>query len=50
MSEFRALRASVTALWGKSNPELHQADIQNLTRFNEAIDQAITESISSYFR
>ena len=48
MSEFRALRASVIALWGKSNPMFQQTDIQDLTRFNEAIDQALTESITSY--
>ncbi len=48
VSEFRALRASVISLWGKSNPIFQQADIEDLTRFNEAIDQAITESISGY--
>lgn len=48
VSEFRALRASVLALWAKSNPKFQQRFIEDLTRFNEAIDQAIAESISSY--
>ena len=48
VSEFRALRASVLALWTKSNCKFEQSDIIDLTRFNEAIDQAITESITSY--
>lgn len=48
VSEFRALRASVLALWGKSNSQFVQSDIEDITRFNEAIDQAITESITSY--
>lgn len=48
VSEFRALRASVLALWSKSNSNFEQSDIEDITRFNEAIDQAITESITSY--
>lgn len=48
VSEFRALRASVLALWGKSDSKFEQSDIEDITRFNEAIDQAITESITSY--
>ncbi len=48
ISEFRALRASVIALWIKSDCNFEQAHIQELTRFNEAIDQAIAESILSY--
>ncbi|MDI1298487.1 diguanylate cyclase [Methylotenera sp.] len=50
VSEFRALRASVIALWVKSNCDFQQTDIQDITRFNEAIDQAVTESIISYSR
>ena len=48
VSEFRALRASVLALWSKSDAKFEQGDIEDITRFNEAIDQAITESITSY--
>lgn len=48
ISEFRALRASVLALWSKSNPAFAQSDLEDVTRFNEAIDQAIAESIASF--
>ncbi len=46
-AEFRALRASVLRLWlrqhGGDGSSLYQ-----LTRFNEAIDQALAESIDNY--
>lgn len=48
VSEYRALRASVIKLWTAKNPELTNTDFQELNRFNEAIDQAMTESISHY--
>jgi signal transduction histidine kinase len=48
VSEYRALRASVVKLWGKQAPETTRQDILDLTRFNEAIDQEMTESISFY--
>lgn len=48
ISEFRALRASVTKLWGESVKKINASDVYDLIRFNEAIDQAISESISSY--
>lgn len=48
VSEYRALRASVTKLWDSQLPEGTKTDIGDLTRFNEAIDQALTESISDY--
>lgn len=48
MSEFRALRASVLQLWNSSmNGEVASSGNQ-LTRFNEAIDQALSESIKRY--
>lgn len=48
VAEFRALRASVTRLW--LNDDRHKAvtDLEDLIRFNEAIDQAIAESITRY--
>jgi signal transduction histidine kinase len=49
VSEFRALRASVTRLWRANGPPGH-SDIEDLTRFNEAIDQALAESLSRYAR
>ena len=50
VAEYRALRATVTRLWqeahsGKSEPE---TALNDLIRFNEAIDQAITESVTSF--
>ena len=48
VSEYRALRASVVKLWRAPNHDLNDADLTDLTRFNEAIDQAMTESISYY--
>ena len=48
VSEFRALRASVVKLWGAKATETTRHDILDLTRFNEAIDQELTESISYY--
>jgi signal transduction histidine kinase len=48
VSEYRALRASVLRQWEKkSDPleELHQHDV---ARFNEAIDQAVAESVARY--
>jgi diguanylate cyclase (GGDEF)-like protein/PAS domain S-box-containing protein len=50
VSEYRALRASVTRLWLKKNSMQinSEADLVDLVRFNEAIDQAVAESVVSY--
>ncbi|MBR0995500.1 HAMP domain-containing histidine kinase [Bradyrhizobium japonicum] len=48
VSEYRALRASVVKLWRAQATETAEQDITDLTRFNEAIDQELTESISYY--
>ena len=50
VAEYRALRASVTRLWIKKNSmQLNsETDLGDLIRFNEAIDQAITESVVCY--
>jgi signal transduction histidine kinase len=48
VSEYRALRASVIRLWTAANGHLTGADIADLMRFNEAIDQALAESITRY--
>src|SRR3954471_828275 len=39
VSEYRALRASVIRLWMKTKDEMTRPDVDDLTRFNEAIDQ-----------
>lgn len=47
-AEFRALRASVLKLWQQEIGELRQPEIADLIRFNEAIDQALAESVVEY--
>ena len=46
-AEFRALRASVLRLWLKRGAADETA-LYQMTRFNEAIDQALAESIGNY--
>lgn len=48
VSEYRALRASVIRLWTRAQGEIVPADLEDLTRFNEAIDQSLAESITRY--
>ena len=48
VSEYRALRASVIRLWTKNQGQLTATEVEDLTRFNEAIDQALAESIVRY--
>jgi signal transduction histidine kinase len=48
VAEFRALRSSVIRLWTKNMREADLADLDDITRFNEAIDQAIAESITRF--
>jgi signal transduction histidine kinase len=47
-SEYRALRASVIKLWRRTHPFMDEKDFDDLTRFNEAIDQELTESVTYY--
>lgn len=51
VSEYRALRASVTRLWERvpENHPMPPAGVADLIRFNEAIDQALGESVTSYY-
>jgi signal transduction histidine kinase len=48
VAEYRALRASVIRLWTRANGSLTGADLADLMRFNEAIDQALAESITRH--
>lgn len=48
MAEFRALRASVLRLWARSADIASIDDIEDMVRFNEAIDQAQSESMVRY--
>jgi signal transduction histidine kinase len=45
VAEYRALRASVIRLWMESAPVLGRAEVIELTRFNEAMDEALAASI-----
>lgn len=47
VAEFRALRASVIRAWLKHG-QAGDLDLQDMIRFNEAIDQAIAESITRF--
>lgn len=47
-SEYRALRASVIKLWRANLTNLSDSEFNDMMRFNEAIDQALGESIASY--
>lgn len=50
VSEYRALRSSVLRLWLSSETGSTDYQVEDMVRFNEAIDQALTESIGSYGR
>lgn len=44
-AEYRSLRASVIRLWFESKPALGRDEVFELVRFNEAMDQALAESV-----
>lgn len=48
VSEFRALRASVLKQWMVVGAPGSAAEIDDMVRFNEAIDQALSESVARY--
>jgi signal transduction histidine kinase len=48
ITEYRALRASVLKIWAKQGGGTAPGDLVDLTRFNEAIDQSIAESVGRY--
>ena len=48
VAEYRALRATVIRLWSASDPMVSAEDLEDVIRFNEAIDQAIAESLSVF--
>jgi len=47
VAEYRALRASVLKLWIDAGP-LEQSGVEEIIRFNEAIDQAVAESVGHF--
>ena len=48
VSEYRALRASVLRLWRESVPQGDVNDIDDITRFNESIDQSLAKAVASF--
>lgn len=48
MAEYRAMRASVLRLWQNRVKGADELAVQDMLRFNEAIDQSLTESIARY--
>jgi signal transduction histidine kinase len=50
VSEFRALRASVIRRWTQQLAQPRREDLDELTRFGESLDQALSESTSLYSR
>jgi diguanylate cyclase (GGDEF)-like protein/PAS domain S-box-containing protein len=48
VAEFRALRASVLWLWSARLQEVPHAEADDITRFNESIDQAVAESLARF--
>ncbi len=50
VAEFRALRASVIRLWTARQQHFGPVETEDLIRFNEAIDQAVAQSLAQYTR
>jgi signal transduction histidine kinase len=50
VSEYRALRSSVLRKWMQEIKSGTDFEVEDMTRFNEAIDQALAESVASYSR
>ena len=48
VAEFRALRASVLRLWSKERHASRAESLDEVTRFNESIDQLLAESVAKY--
>ncbi|MDL5364556.1 HAMP domain-containing sensor histidine kinase [Xanthomonas sp. NCPPB 2654] len=48
VSEFRALRASVMRLWGNSEHTPGVQDLPDMSRFNEALDQILADSLRAF--
>ena len=48
ISEFRALRATVIRLWRQGTVEVGEVSLYDLTRFNEAVDQSLSDAAARY--
>ncbi|HET9577704.1 MAG TPA: sensor histidine kinase [Usitatibacter sp.] len=47
-AEYRALRASVLRMWSEHGGDASAHAVSQMTRFNEAIDQALAESVARF--
>lgn len=48
VSKYRALRASVLRLWAEGVRAANESDLQDLTHFNDAMDQSLAEAVKSF--
>ena len=48
LAEYRAVRASVIRLWTQKIRQADYSALEEITRFNEAIDEAMTASVTRY--
>ena len=48
LAEYRAMRASVLRLWQRQSTEANQLEVEDMLRFNEAVDQSLTESVARF--
>lgn len=48
VAEYRALRATVLRHWSAAAGSAQAEDLEDVTRFNEAVDQAIAESLQAF--
>lgn len=48
VAEYRAVRASVIRLWTKKMGQADYSTLEELTRFNEAVDEAMADSVARY--
>jgi signal transduction histidine kinase len=48
VGEFRALRATVGRIWWQSVPSPHREQIEDMGRFNEALDQLVAASLAAF--
>ena len=48
VAEYRALRTSVLHLWSKQHRAVGALEVEDISRFNDALDQALSESVARY--
>jgi signal transduction histidine kinase len=48
VAEYRALRATVLRQWSAASDTQQHQDLEDVVRFNEAVDQAIAESLEVF--